>query len=761
MSSALVAAPSGADINKVMETSTNKFPTLITHHRDPFEEHIRALYEIATIGDRLNNWHIGTKRSRLDKVALFRQMFELPVGQPFDKIENHAVLLQTLTTYSLLNKPRDIGQHMSHFERILRCTPCSKRIPESVRLENMFERCGVTLLLYSHMFSVLNVTDKNGTLRTAHFPSTSFYRGGIRIDRQTEMATPSTKLATMIEDLVRKHIAEPCTLELVRLLCGVWPYFSTTFGPTMAFDTIMNHIGLFIRNGSLMARITRSRPVILGSMGKGLLAKEHDQDMRMSNFQRLGQFGDGTSLFIVGYCESARMWNAHGNSERYGKLAKKIGEGTYATVARYETSPNDPLGNSSFAVKFQCIDIMREGTSTDQGLMGHLFDRISSTYVAKILTENVCPYDGYVDDNGAVHAASIPRLIDHQLVGGALSTMAPGLTVASKDENVVYPYQIEVFEFINGRTTNARENVAPWIPFDHAWYTSMTAQVLGTLRSFKHLQFTHADLSLHNIMATKPTGELLSYTKVLHYPSADGQSDLYIDLSHTSGYIIKVIDFSLSTASTEKYGNPGQRSGDMICLSKYHPALDLHMFGCWLMYDFVACLERPRSVGFSSVMNRYCLSGGITSATLGMLRSMLLPDECIITEADEHWLDADIEWSSWNSRSGKLSTHKQPRMTIVRTLIGYMKSLRQHMADLEKRLATFETTGELSWPANIVDICYTIRELALNSARSVLYCSTNPPSSLSAIDNFLSSQYFVQYRTVIREGVVVMNQKVG
>lgn len=757
-----IAAPS-PPLPQMHSTPGFTFPALTPIDRpdESFVEHVKQLVHIASRSDiDGTNWlhRFGAEcklapRQRLSKVL---HMHEALGEKIYPTMET---LLPALIAYSTENRPQQLTtKRMKQFEALLWNTPCSKRVPSVIRNENMFERCGITLLLYRNLSNEIAMALQEGSLAKEHFGPAVRYQAGQRTNTQKGTGPPGTPLSRAIETAVRGHLEDPCILEFVRLLGGVWPYSSSVcYGATYWFDVIMNHICCFINNGSFAARLKRSRAVILGAA-----TQSSEPIHSMADFQHIGSSSTAMDLFITGIGESRHQWGAHGNTERFGSFVQKSGEGTYAVVARCVNRTADAYGRTEFALRAQTFYLlMNDHSANEEEQHNSMCEVLAGTCIARALTESVCPYDGYVKTDGSVHAASIARLLDHQMVLGELGKMVPGLEHRLGRHKNVRPWQLEVLEYVNGVkidgiwARNVMGNGAT--QRGHNWYCAIAAHAAATLRSFEGMQFTHADLTFRNMMVSHLPERLRSYAKCVVYQDHRNAlgNDIYIPLEHTNNWLIKVIDFSLSSLQSDKYGHLGREPCAMRMLKTYHPAFDLHMLGCWMLFEVAQLIGKVR--WDAPAAEQYGAFQGVTSATVAMMLDMLMPSHCTVELTTSAMCTETFSWSNWVNAEKKSVTKVISQETANELYETYLRTLRKLGNTVRISLGAYEANGHMPnfGKSTLVN---DMSDAAQNASILAYYCTFASPRSLSAHREFLLSKHFGQYRTPMKEGVLIMNE---
>lgn len=737
------------------------------------------------------SWMTGCAPSDT-RLARLMERFKFPESVSETSKASYDSLVDALLTGAVDSVPRGIESRFPTFERLARDSPCSMRVPTKIRMENMFERCGIALLLERNLSHALTAAALDGTLNCLHFPGDESYTSGQRVRPDSILEVTSTPLACAVEETVSRFLSEPGNKELVRLLSGLWPYGrckNPQRSELWEFDALMNLFCAYVKDGSILYRLERSH-ALHGPQSSARSASQFDRlpasSLPLCTFQHLARFGESSDLLVVGHHEGRSRWCAHGDSSRFGTFTAKLGQGAYATVAGYinlNTNPN------RYAVRFQRVSLLtRSMEVTEEPALNRFLSGTAGTHIAAALTRLVSPYDGYIDGDGDVHGASIARLYDHQLVVGSIADMVPELFPKGCAEDAPHAWQIDVYEQLVGVSVNDATHTQGVARTDHDFYASLVAQVLCCVRSFaSRARFSHCDLTLSNILLCRPA---LGRTALLyrgHGP--DGGGDLYIPLALTSGLVAKVIDYSLACATTPQNGPIFSPDSGMLSCQGFNPELDMHVFACRLLYKISYVLRAPlageRGYALPGRSEQWILDalGGVTGATLRMLGDMLIRPENIsggggggggsggssAAEGAKQLPEQLVQATIWNEERGNHT------VKVVRSAVA--SALRRHLTALHEVLGVFATAIDvcgrtsaaaaalsvdldrrLTWPPNANDMGKRLRTDAINAAYAAYYCtfSTNE----DAIDAFLRTRHFDQFREAIREGLLVMNEQV-
>jgi hypothetical protein len=737
--------------------------------------HIQQLIEDTTTHN--GRWMTvdSEKNGTASKLMRLRERFTFPEKMQVPAVAGFDSLVDALLRDAIDTVPIGTEKMFPTFERLARDSPCSMRVPTKIRMENMFERCGVTLLLACNLKDSLTTAALDGTLNDLHFPEKVSYKDAHRSHSDSNAVIASTPLSSAVEDIVSKFILDPGSIELVRLLSGYWPYgryLEPERSTVWAFDTLMGLFCRFVKEGSILYRLERSHMVVLSCSSPSSSAPTSSYcpssfATPLCTFQQLALFGDSSDLLIVGHHEGRNRWGVHGDSNRFGIFTAKLGQGTYAIVAGYlnlKTIPN------RYAVRFQKVPLLTRRTElTEESSLNRFLAGIAGTHIAMALTRLVSPYDGYIDGEGSVHAASIARLYDHQLVAGSLADMVPEMVAKGSPEDVPRVWQIDVYEQIVGVSVNdAIRNQSIANPI-HEFYTSLVVQVLACVRSFgRRARFSHCDLTLNNILLCQCT-DLIRGRSTLLYRGHNTTGDLYIPLSHSSGMIAKVIDYSLACAATPENGPIFSPDSSMISCQRYNPELDMHVLACRLLYTISFALRAPHQderlppLQKRSDAARFASLNGVTAVTLRMLSDMLIKPENVLSASPDSKEWTELAYTTfWNDEKGNHGVII-PRSAVVSAFHNHTNGLRDTLAIFSlaidaylSGLAAGNTEHRLMWPKEAHAMGKKLRSDAINSCYTACCCtfSTNE----EAIERFLMTPYFDQFRTPIREGVLVMNE---
>lgn len=744
-------------------------------------EHIRQLVEDATT--HKGRWMTvdSTKSDaspEAQRLMRMRERFTFPEKMHEAALVGFDSLVDALLADAIDSVPQGLEKRFATFERLARDAPCSMRVPTKIRMENMFERCGITLLLARDLKDSLTTAALDGTLNDIHFPDDVSYRDGLRTRTDSNATVVNTPLSFAVEDMFVKFTFDLGSIELVRLLSGYWPYgryVQPQRSNVWAFDTLMNLFCRFVREGSILYRMERAEVVVFAALADSQQPEDNrnvcSPPTPLCTFQHLALFGDSSDLLIVGHHEGRNRWGAHGDSSRFGTFASKLGQGTYATVAGYLNLKTIP---SRYAVRFQKVSLLTHRTElTEEFALNRFLAGTAGSHIAMALTRLVSPYDGYTDDEGTMHAASIARLYDHQLVVGSLADMVPEMVSKGSAEDVPRAWQIDVYEQVVGASVNDAIRVHSIVKPGHDFYASLVAQVLACVRSFgRRARFSHCDLTLNNILLCQCT-DMIRGRRVLLYRgyNADRSGDLYIPLSHSGGMIAKVIDYSLACATTLENGPIFAPDSSMISCQRYTPELDMHILACrtlhYISYTLKAPCEDERLPPSQrrSDAERFAALGGVTADTLRMLSDMLIKPENVLSVSPDSKEWAETVYATlWTYEKGNHCV-TLPRHAVLDAMHNHTKGLRDTLATFSlaievylSGLAAGNSEHRLMWPKDAPAMLRKLVSDAINSGYAACYCTVS--TSDEAIERFLMTPYFDQFRTPIREGVLVMNEAI-
>lgn len=745
-------------------------------------EHIRRLVEDTTT--HKGRWMtVDSNKSDAAPEAMWlmrmRERFTFPEKMHAAALVGFDSLVDALLVDAIDSVPQGLEKRFATFERLARDAPCSMRVPTKIRMENMFERCGITLLLANTLKDSLTTAALDGTLNDIHFPDDVSYRDGRRTRTDSNATVVSTPLSFAVEDMFVKFTFDLGSVELVRLLSGYWPYgryVQPQRSNVWAFDTLMNLFCRFVKEGSILYRMERAEVVVVAALADSQPPEDNGKVFSpptpLCTFQHLALFGDSSDLLIVGHHEGRNRWGAHGDSSRFGTFTSKLGQGTYATVVGYlnlKTIPN------RYAVRFQKVSLLTHRTEpTEEPSLNRFLAGTAGTHIAMALTRLVSPYDGYTDEEGTMHAASIARLYDHQLVVGSLADMVPEMVSKGSAEDVPRAWQIDVYEQIVGASVNDAIRVHSIVKPSHDFYASLVAQVLACVRSFgRRSRFSHCDLTLNNIMLCQCTDMIRGRRALLYRGhNADRSGDLYIPLSHSGGMIAKVIDYSLACATTMENGPMFTPDSSMISCQRYTPELDMHILACRTLYCISHTLKAPCEderlppSQRRSDAERFASLGGVTAVTLRMLSDMLVKPENVMTVSPDskEWAEP-VYATLWSSEKGNHGV-TLPRHTVLAAMHEHTKGLRHTLATFSlaievylSGLAAGNSEHRLMWPKDAPAMLRKLVTDAINACYAACYCTVS--TSEEAIERFLMAPYFDQFRTPIREGVLVMNEAIS
>ena len=694
-------------------------------------------------------------------LAYFQQTLALPPQLRAELSADADVPHQVLLEYSLKHRPENLApDDLQLFVETLMKTPCSRRVPVVIRLENMVERCGVLSTLWEQLKPELLVAHKDGTLATIHFGADIRYQSGARTNVRRGTRIPETPLTAAVVNVVRDRLREARFLAYVRLLGGVWPY-TDYLGERYWFDIIMNHLCCFANDGTLIPRLKRA----IYNRPNGAPS---DHAVPLNTFQLFGSGQFSYDMFIVGMREGKNPWLAKGNSRRFGKFVSALGAGAYASVALFESDQADVHGRTKFAVRAQALHLLMDSTHAhgdSDGLHVDMTDVLAGTLIARVLTERVKPYDGYVED-GFMHAASITRIIDHQMVLGKLDEMIPGMKIRNKQHRGALPWQLEVFEYVDGSKLETVHKASALNgdvgTFGDMWYRSVVAHVVATIRSFEDIKFTHADLTSKNVMVSAMPRAMKHKAQTAVYFDPSGGT-LFVPFAYTNGWLIKVIDYSLSSVSVPSRGTVARTPLALRATGVYHPALDLHLFGCWMLHE-VGVMVREINADDDDEL-RYAKLKGITSGTIDMLLDMLITERCIMNPERDLLKRMLIHWSPWDSRGQAGIPSPINLEEAIELFRDTLSRLREKFAILRDAMRAFEESrGRVSQQSRAevtlstaMPAAHALINLSVDAAMLSYYCTFPETSSLTAVRDFLMSEHMAMFRQPLEGGLVIMN----
>ena len=648
-----------------------------------------------------------------------------------------------------------------------------------IRYENMIERCGVLEALSGNLQVMLMEAHADGTLATMHFGRGIGYKSGVRTNLRRLAPDAETALSAAMADAVRRFLGDQRRESFVRLLCGSWPYTRGN-ALTSLFDLIMNHLCLFANDGTLMPRLFRAAFNRHGNAPTDLITPMH-------TFQVFGTRPYACDRFIVAVNETKNPWGAKGNSVIFGELEKVLERHDNRCIASFVSKQPGAHGRTKYMVMARTFTLVADikDPAAQYDAWQHILtgmNVLGSTLVARVLTERVKPYDGYVED-GFMHAASITRIIDHQMVLGKLDEMIPGMTTTTNPLNEVRPWQLDVYEHVGlplSSLLSASERKAPSEPggsVAHASFSSssstertfaivsrdigyraVVAHIVATLRSFEAVEFTHRDPFTSAMLCFMPEVMRGHARAAVYYDPLDPRGGtLYIPFAYTSGWLIKMSKFDRAAVSVPSRGRITGADESTMPKREYHPALDLHALACRLLVSVGLRMTKIRDEENST--QRYAKLGGFTSATLDMLLDMLIPARCIASPPSVMERSNRFEWYrsevQQNGDKWDRTTIAYGEATIK--FINVLNQLRATVATIRDALRTFEKDRTDVLRGLTSQQGMRLWQFVRDAETLSPFCTFPEVSTLTALRDFLKSEHMAVFRQPLEGGLVIMN----